>query len=81
MATAKKAAAKSAKKKTPVAVVHRSDYPAGARVKVTRRTGAVDKGFVTSVDKTTVGAFINVNVGTKDKPKMVSARPASVKGF
>ncbi len=80
MATTKKASAKSVKK-TPAAVVHRSDYPAGARVKVTRRTGAVDKGFVTSIDKTTVGAFINVNVGTKDKPKMVSARPASVKGF
>lgn len=87
MATTKKPAAKtvkSAAKKTATAKP-RSDYKPGARVKVTRRSRSEGekefKGFVTSVKSTPTGPFIEVNIGTKQVPILIEARPAKVRGF
>ena len=78
-APAKKSAAKKAAPKP------RSDYKPGARVKVTRRSrsgGETEfKGFVTSVKTTNTGPFIGVNIGTKQVPILIEARPAKVRGF
>lgn len=83
----KKAAAKTVKpaaKKT-AAPKPRSDYKPGARVKVirtSRKTGEKEfKGFVNSVKATPTGPFIEVNIGTKQVPILIEARPAKVRGF
>jgi hypothetical protein len=71
----------SAAKKTTKAGV-RADYANGARVKVLRQDGKWYKGFVKgNVKQTQTGAFIPVNVGTKDVVIMVNARPATVKSY
>lgn len=58
----------------------RSDYKPGARVKVMRKQGEY-KGFVTGVKTTPTGPFIQVNIGTKQVPIPIEARPAKVRGF
>jgi hypothetical protein len=86
-APAKKAAAKTVKPATKkmAAPKPRSDYKPGARVKVTRRSRSEGekefKGFVTSVKATPTGPFIGINIGTKQVPILIEARPAKVRGF
>lgn len=75
-----KKTAPAAKKTTNAGV--RADYADGARVKVLRQDGKWYKGFVKGkVKHTQTGAFIPVNIGTKDVVIMVNARPAAVKGY
>lgn len=69
-------------KKTPVKKpAVRTEYPAGARVKVTRPNGTVAAGRVTRCYSTSTGPFITVNIGTKDAPNEKDYRPAKVKGY
>jgi hypothetical protein len=83
MATSKKTTSKKtpAKKVVKPAAKPRSDYKAGARVKVKRIDGKEYGGFVTRVKKTQTGAFIVVNIGTKQVPIVIEARPAKVRGY
>jgi primosomal protein N' len=59
----------------------RTDYKPGTRVKVKRRSGDEVKGFVTHVETKLTGAFVHVNIGTKQVPIMLAARPVTVRGF
>ena len=84
MATTKKATngkAAPGKAKAKVAAAPRIDYKAGARVKVQRRTGTESKGIVTEVITKQTGAFICVNIGRKDEPNIIKARPVTVRGY
>lgn len=82
MATAKKTAPKKiAAKKPVVAAKPRSDYKAGARVKVTLKNGTTVASRVMSVRQTLTGPFIVCNIGTTQLPRAYEARPAMVKGF
>ena len=82
-APAKKAVpAKTPAKKTKAATpAFRTDYKAGARVKVTRRVGDAVPGRVTEVITKKTGAFIGVDIGTKAAPNVMWARPSKVKGY
>lgn len=75
------APAKKAKAATPPVKKHRDDYKPGTRVKVIRRNGVEQKGFVVDVKRKKTGAFIVVNVGTKQVEIITEARPAMVRGF
>lgn len=90
MATSKKTATKAVSKKTPTKKaapaaakkpVYRTDYKPGARVKCQRRTGEEAKGSVVEVFTKKTGAFIRVNIGTKQVPIIKDFRPAAVRGF
>ncbi len=82
MATTKKATnGKTNGKAAKPAPAPRSDYKAGARVKVKRRTGVESKGIVTEVVQTLTGPFIYVNIGRKDEPNVIKARPVTVRGY
>lgn len=59
----------------------RTNYKPGARVKVERRTGRISKGFVVRVETKQTGSFIVINIGRKDEPMIISARPVKVRGF
>jgi hypothetical protein len=80
MATSKKAAPA-----TKAPVKPRSDYKPGARVKVLRRSRAAGeqefKGFVIDTKTTPTGPFVAVNIGSKNLPHIIEARPAKVRGF
>lgn len=82
-APAKKAVpAKAPAKKTKAVVANfRTDYKAGARVKVTRRAGDPVPGRVTEVIKKQTGHFIGVDIGTKAAPNVMWARPSKVRGY
>ncbi len=82
MATAKKTAPKKLPAKKPVvAAKPRSDYKAGARVKVTLKNGITIASRVMSVKQTPTGPFVVCNIGTTQLPRPYEARPAKVKGF
>lgn len=68
-------------KKAPAKPAHRIDYKAGARVKVTRRSGEAVPGRVTEVIKKQTGHFVGVDIGTKAAPSVIWARPSKVKGY
>lgn len=77
-----KTPAKTPAKKTKAATpAFRTDYKAGARVKVTRRVGDAVPGRVTEVITKKTGAFIGVDIGTKAAPNVMWARPSKVKGY
>ncbi len=83
-APAKKAvpAKKAPAKKTKAVIANwRTDYKAGARVKVTRRSGDPVPGRVTEVIKKQTGHFIGVDIGTKAAPNVMWARPSKVRGY
>ncbi len=82
MATAKKTAPKKLPAKKPVVTAKpRSDYKAGARVKVTLKNGITIASRVMSVKQTPTGPFVVCNIGTTQLPRPYEARPAKVKGF
>lgn len=73
-------AAKKVAKKAAAPIV-RQTYPADARVKVKRRNGEMAAGRVVECFTTKTGAFIKVNIGTKQVPIVVDFRPVAVKGY
>lgn len=56
-------------------------FAIGARVKVTRKTGAVVAGRVVNQYVKKTGAFVTVDIGTKDMPIHKAYRLPSVKGY
>lgn len=63
----------------PAVKAPRTDYKAGARVKVIRRTGEEVAGRFDSVITTPTGPFLRIKIAGAEKP--YDARPAKVRGY
>lgn len=66
----------AAKKAAPV-----KQFAAGARVKVTRKTGEVVNGRVVKQYVKATGPFVTVDIGVKGSPNEKSYRLPNVKGY
>lgn len=51
----------------------------GKQVEITRRNGQIAKGKVDSVDETTKGTWVGVNIGDKKTPVIVKVRASQLR--
>lgn len=51
----------------------------GKQVEITRRNGQIAKGKVSSVDETTKGTWVGVNIGDKKAPNIVKVRASQLR--